>query len=157
MGQKHPSLAVGNLTQRPTILPSHSHRLHPLLGEIAAVQHPHRLRIIQPRTQILLQTPNHAVVVPASLGKKPLHRPRRYRNHLREVLGVAPLLRLHQQALQIVAAVFPPLLAAKGWREVVVEILKGLIHPLKVRHIHHPTPLKPSSYRLTILPNNPSL
>ena len=30
VGQKHPSLAVGYLTQRPTILPSHSHRLHPL-------------------------------------------------------------------------------------------------------------------------------
>ena len=39
IGQEHPRLAVGHLPQPPAVLPGHSHRLPPLLGKVAAVQH----------------------------------------------------------------------------------------------------------------------
>ena len=96
--------------------------------------------MLQSGPQVLLEPAHHQVVVPRRLGKKTLQRPRRRRNRLRQVLGVAPLLGLHQQALQIVATVLPRLPASKGWRKVVMKILKGLVHPLKVCRIHRPAP-----------------
>ena len=59
-----------------------SRRLHPLLGKVAAVQHPHRLRMLQPRTQILLQPADDRVVIPAGFGKKTLQHTRRRCNRL---------------------------------------------------------------------------
>ena len=44
----------------------------PPAWEIAAVQHPHPLGILQSRTQILLQPVYDRVVVPRRLGEKPL-------------------------------------------------------------------------------------
>ena len=75
MGQKHSGLAVGYLSQRPAVLPGHPHGLDALLGEIAAVEHPHRQRVLQLGTQILLQAGDDRVIVPASLGEKALHGP----------------------------------------------------------------------------------
>ena len=59
-----------------------SRRFHPLLGKVAAVQHPHRLRMLQPGTQILLQPADDRVVIPAGLGKKTLQHTRRRCNRL---------------------------------------------------------------------------
>ena len=39
---------LGHLAQSPAVLTGHSRRLPALLGEVAAVQHPHRLRVSQP-------------------------------------------------------------------------------------------------------------
>ena len=41
------------------------------------------------------------------------------------------------------AAVLPPLLAAEGPGEVSMELLKGLVNPLKGSRIHRPTSQKP--------------
>ena len=155
MGQKHPSLAVGNLAQRATVLPGHSRRLPALLGKIAAVQHPHRFRVLQPGTQILLQPANHPVIIPGRFGEKTLQRPGRRRNRLGQILGVAPLPGLHQQALQIMTAQFPGLLAAKGRRKIGLEFLKGIVDPLQRRRIHHPVP-PPEAFAISplILPSN---
>ena len=107
MRQKQPSLAVGDLPQRSTVLSDYSHRLHPLLGKVAAVQHPYRLRVLQSRTQIFLQPTDHLAVLPGRCSQKPLQRSGRCRNRLRKVFGVASLLGLHQQALQVLTAVLP--------------------------------------------------
>ena len=57
IGQEHPRLAVGHLPQTaPAVLPGHSHRLPPLLGKVAAVQHPHPLDA-PAGSQVLLQPP----------------------------------------------------------------------------------------------------
>ena len=140
VGQKHPSLAAGNLPQRPAVLSGHSRRLHSLLGKVAAVQHPHRLRVLQSGTQILLQPTNHTLIIPEPCAQKPLQRPWRCRNRLRQVFGVAPLLGLYQQARQVMTTVLPRLPAAKDRRKVGVKILKGLVHPLKVCRIHRSAP-----------------
>ena len=47
MSQKHSGLAVGYLSQRPAVLAGYTHRFQALLGEIAAVEHPHRLRVLR--------------------------------------------------------------------------------------------------------------
>ena len=44
IGQKHSGLAVGHLAQSATVLAGHPYGLSPPLGEVAALQHPHRLR-----------------------------------------------------------------------------------------------------------------
>ena len=44
--------------------------VHPLLGKVAAVQHPHRLRMLQPRTQ--MQPADDRVGSPRGFGKKTL-------------------------------------------------------------------------------------
>ncbi len=49
--QEHSGLAVGHLPQPAAVLTGHPDGLPALLGEVAAVQHPHRLRMTQPRQQ----------------------------------------------------------------------------------------------------------
>ena len=158
MGQKQPSLAVGDLPQRPAVLSDYSHRLHSLLGKVAAVQQPHRLRILQSGTQILLQPTNHTLIIPGRFGEKSRQHSWRCRNHLRQILGVAPHLGLHQQARQVMTTVLPRLLAAKDRRKVGVKVLKGLVHPLKVCRIHRSAPPPEAFSNLAIiLPYQPSL
>ena len=70
-----------------------------LLGEVAAVQHPHCLGVPQPGSQVFLQPPCDHIIGPTGLRYKPLHRPGLNRHRLRKILGVAPLLGLHQQGL----------------------------------------------------------
>ena len=62
-----------------------------------------------------------------------MHRPGRD-----QILGVAPLLVLHQQRLKVIPAVIPPLLATEGGRKEGVEFLKAVVDPLEARRIHHP-------------------
>ena len=73
MSQKHPGLAVGDLSQSSAVLPGHSHRFHALLGEIAAALHPHRLSVSQLGAQVFLQASYDSAIVPAGLGEKALH------------------------------------------------------------------------------------
>ena len=123
-----------------------------LLGEVAAVEHPHRLRVSQPGGQILLQASHHCVIVPASLGEKALQCPCRDAHRFGKILSVAPLPSLHQQGLKIVPAAFPPLLAANGLGEEGMKLLKAVVDPLEVRRIHHPNHPSPSghlSYQIT--------
>ncbi len=152
MGQEYSSLAIGYLAQRPAVLPGHPYRFDALLGEVAAVEHPHRQRVFQPGTQVLLQAGDDRGIVPAGLGEKALHRPGRDRNHLGQILGVAPLLGLDQQALQIMPAVFPPLLAAKGTSEEGMELQKGLVNPLEGCPLHRPHLPKAPAVSRIILP-----
>ena len=133
-----PSLAVGHFPQPAAVLPGHSCRFPPLFGEVAAVEHPHRLRVPQPGGQVFLQPPYDCVIGPPGLGEKALHRPGGDAHRFREILGVAPLLGLHQQGLKIGPAVLPPLLAAKGRSKEVVKFLKAVVNPLEARCIHHP-------------------
>ena len=67
-----------------------------------------------------------------------MHRPGRDAHRLREILGVAPFLGLHQQGLKIGPAVLPPLLAAEGGRKEGVKFLKTVVDSLEARCIHHP-------------------
>ena len=92
---------------------------------IAAIEHPHRLRVSQPGGQVFLQPPYDCLIGPPGLGEKALHRPGRDAHRFREILGVAPLLVLHQQRLKVIPAVIPPLLAAEGGRKEGVEFLKA--------------------------------
>ncbi len=140
VGQQQPSLAAGDLPQRSAVLSDYSHRLHPRLGKVAAVQHPHRRRILQSGTQILPQPANHTLIIPGRCGEEARQRPGRCRNRLRQVFGVAPLLGLHQQARQVMTAVLPRLLAPKDRRKVGLKVLKGLVNPLKVCRIHRSAP-----------------
>ena len=66
IGQEHPRLAVGHLPQPPAVLPGHSHRLPPLLGKVAAVQHPHPFRLLQPGSQVPCSRP---IITSSSLGE----------------------------------------------------------------------------------------
>ena len=85
------------------------------------------------------------VIVPAGLGEKALHDPGGSRNGLGEILGVATLLGPDQQGLEIVLAVFPPLLASEGHREESMELSERLVNPLKGCHIHHAASLSQST------------
>ena len=138
VGQEHPTLAVGHLAQPAAVLPGHSRRFPALLGEVAAIEHPHRLRVSQPGGQVFLQPPYDCLIGPPGLGEKALHPPGRDAHRFREILGVAPLLVLHQQRLKVIPAVIPPLLAAEGGRKEGVEFLKAVVDPLEARRIHHP-------------------
>ena len=152
MSQKHPGLAVGDLSQSSAVLPGHSHRFHALFGEIAAALHPHRLSVSQLGAQVFLQASYDSAIVPAGLGEKALHGPGRGWNGLGEILGVATLLGLDQQGLEIVPAVFPLLLASEGCREEGMELAERLVNPFKRRHIHHPA----SSSQSTTTSANPN-
>ncbi len=142
VGQKHPGLAISHLPQGPTVLPGHPHGLDPLFGEITAVEHPDRQWMLQPGTKILLQAGNDRIIIPARLGEKSLERPGRDRHHLGQILGVAPLLGLDQQGLEIMPAVLPPLFAAEGRGKEGMKVTESLVNPLKRVHFH-PTPLSP--------------
>jgi hypothetical protein len=120
-------------------LPGYSHGLGPLLGKIAPVEDPDRQRVYQPGTKILLQAVDNCDIVPARLGEKALEGSGRHRDHLGQILGVAALLGLDQQGLEIMPAVLSPLLAAEGWGEEDVEVTEGLLHPIQLFRIH-PTP-----------------
>ena len=139
-GQEHPGLAVGHLAQPPTVLPGHSRRFPPLLGEVAAVQHPHGLGVPQPGTQVLLKTSHHRVVIPGGGREEALHGPGRDPHRLGEILGVAPVLGLYQEGPEIVPAVVPRLAAPEQRSEEGMELPKGLVHTLKSRRIHVPAP-----------------
>ncbi len=133
------------------VLAGHTHRFHALLGKIAAVEHPHRLRVSQLGAQVFLQASYDRVIVPAGLGEKALHGPGRSRNGFGEILGVATLLGLDQQGLEIVPAVFPPLLASEGHCEERMKLSKRLVNPLEGCHIHHAA----SPYQSTTIPRMP--
>ena len=157
-GQEHPGLAVGHLAQPPTVLPGHSRRFPPLLGEVAAVQHPHGLGVPQPGTQVLLKESHHRVVIPGGGGEEALHGPGRDPRRLGEILGVAPVLGLYQEGPEIVPAVVPRLTAPEQRSEVSVKILKGLVHLLESRSIHFPaSPAQALSNQAIILSCQPSL
>ena len=89
---------------------------------------------------MLLQPADHTVILPGRLREEALQRPWRCRHRLHQVFGVAPLLGLYQQALQVMTTVLPRLFAAKDRRKVGVEVLKGLVNPFKVCCIHRPAP-----------------
>ena len=96
--------------------------------------------------------PYDCLIGPPGLGEKALHRPGRDAHRFREILGVAPLLVLHQQRLKVIPAVIPPLLAAEGGRKEGVEFLKAVVDPLEARRIHHsnhPTSSVQPSYQTT--------
>jgi len=90
VGQKHAHLAVGDLSQRAAILPSHPNRLLALFGEAGLIQNPHAVPVAQPRTDIPLQAVDHRLGRPRCLRQEPLQSARRCTgNHLRQILGVA--------------------------------------------------------------------
>ena len=74
-GQEHSGLAAGHLAQSPAVLTGHSHGLPALLREVAAVQHPHRIRMSKPGSQVLLKASYDCVVIPGGFSEKPLHHP----------------------------------------------------------------------------------
>ena len=81
-----------------------------------------------------------------------MHRPGRDAYRLREILGVAPLLVLHQQRLKVILAVLPPLSAASFGRKEGIQFLKAVVDPLEPRSIHlpnHPTSFVQTSYEAT--------
>ena len=116
MGQEHPDLAVGYLAQPAAVLPGHPRRFPPLIGEVAAAQHPHCIRVLQPEPQIVLRASHHRIIVPRRFGKKALHRPDGDTHRLGEVFGVAPVPGHHQHGVKIVSAVVPRLPAAEQRR-----------------------------------------
>ena len=60
-----PHSALGNLSPRElAVLPGHSSRLPFLLGKVAAVQHPHPFRMLQPGPKVLLQPSYNRLIVP---------------------------------------------------------------------------------------------
>ena len=98
------------------------------------------------------------IIIPAGIGEEALQGPGRHSHRFGEVLGVAPLLGLHQQGLKVVSAVLLPLLASEGRDEEGMKLLKGRVHPLELRRIHHPhPPSKAFPNSSTILPYKPSL
>ena len=82
--------------------------------------------------------PYNRVIVPGRVGEKSLHSPGGLGDHLRKILGVAPLPGLRQQGLQIMTAALPRLPAAKQPSEIGVKLLKFLIYLLESRRIHFP-------------------
>ncbi len=123
-------------------MPGYPHGFDALFGEIAAVEHPDRQGVRQPGTKMLLQAGDDRIIVPASLDEKALERPGRDRDHLSQILGVAALLGLDQQGLEIMPAVLPPLLPAEGRCEKGMEVTESLVNPLKRFHLHR-TPPRP--------------
>ena len=94
--------------------------------------------------------PYDCLIGPPGLGEKALHRPGRDAHRFREILGVAPLLVLHQQRLKVIPAVIPPLLAAEGGRKEGVEFLKAVETR---RSSPHPSPKPPNIICPAILPD----
>ena len=102
----------------------------------------------KPGSQVLLKASYDCVVGPPGLGEKALHRPGGDAHRFGEILGVAPLLGLHQQGPKIVPAVLPPLLADEGCRKETMKSLEAVVDPLEARRIHHPY-RPPSSAQLS--------
>ena len=73
IGQEHSGLAVGHLAQPAAVLTGHPGGLPALLGKVAAVHYPHRLRMLKPGPQILLKTSYDSVVIPRGFREKPPH------------------------------------------------------------------------------------
>ena len=91
----------------------------------------------QPGRPVLLE-PSHRRVVPGGGGEESLHGPCGDAHRFGEILGVAPVLGLHQEAPEIVLAVVPRLPAPEQRNEVSVKVHKGLVHLLESRL--HPSP-----------------
>jgi hypothetical protein len=136
-------LAVGLLAQGPAVLPRHPHALVPLLGEAGLVHHPDSLRVLQPGGHHFPQPVQHTLLVPGGLGQEALQHPGGGGHHLGKVLGVAALLALHQQGLQVLLTAFAPLLAAKGRGHLGVEGGETLPHLLEVLKVQPSTPWRP--------------
>ena len=104
---------------------------------------------------MLLQALVDRAIVPAGIGEETLQVPGRNTYRFREVLGVAPLLGLQQQGLQIVPAVLPPLLASEGRSEERIDSPKNSYtrwnSAASIAHTHRPKPFQTRrlSYQIT--------
>src|SRR5262249_31571716 len=137
VGQEDAHLAVGLLAEGTAILTGDAHRLLPLLGETALIDDPHGVRMRQARRQHLLEAPGDGLVVPPGFGQEALqHAGRRAFDRFGEVLGIAPLGGLDEEAPQVVPAALAPLLATERRGEGGMKLTKGFLDACEFLQIH---------------------
>jgi hypothetical protein len=127
-----------------------------LFGKAALVHGPHRVRIGQAGAEIGLEVLQHGPFVPLGFREEPLQHPLGSVGDFRQVFGIAALRRLDQQAAQIILATRPPLLAAKGGRELGMKLTKALFEPGELLHVQRTAPAANGAARLS-LSHYPSL
>src|SRR5262249_1347672 len=108
-----------------------------LLGETALIDGPHGVRMRQARRQHLLEAPGDGLVVPPGFGQEALqHAGRRAFDRFGEVLGIAPLGGLDEEAPQVVPAARAPLLATERRGEGGMKLTKGFLDACEFLQIH---------------------
>lgn len=148
VGEEHPELTVANLAERATVLARDPDRLGPLLGNAALIDDEHAVGRIQARGQVSLQSSDHRRGLPGGLGQQPLQRPwRRALDGLSDVLGIAPIRLLHEQAAHVLLTAPLHLLAPEQGSELPMKSGERGRHAIKLPGIHRRFLLPTASHR----------